>query len=201
MNMRMMKNYIKSMINRVMAYFFGMDNLKGIMYSLSSFHFPLSSIKYTFLFPLSSLLFLSCGSGDDDGSRLAEQIVGTWYRGWEEGDVEIIGEVDVAPENFNYHYFTFAGDGSYNGMVRDGSFCAYDTYGDTIYAGTYKCDNDNLRLEYTNGSQKQKIQARVLSFDDMAFKIEYKNTDLDVPFTVRIKLSATPTTPPNIFGF
>ena len=79
--------------------------------------------------------------------------------------MEIIGEVDVAPENFNYHYFTFAGDGSYNGMVRDGSFCAYDTYGDTIYAGTYK------------------------------------NTDLDVPFTVRIKLSATPTTPPNIFGF
>jgi hypothetical protein len=155
----------------------------------------------TFLFPLSSLLLLSCGSGDDDGSRLGEQIVGTWYRGWEEGDVEIIGDVDVAPEDFVYHYFKFEDDGTFNGMVRDGSFCAYDTYGDTIYAGTYKCDNDNLRLEYTDGNRKQKIQALVLSFDDMTIKLEYKNTDLEVPFTVRIKLSATPTTPPDFFGF
>ena len=85
-------------------------------------------------------------------------------------------------------------------MVRDGSFCAFDIYGDTIYAGIYKCDNDNLRLEYTSeGNRKQKIQARVLSFDDMAFKLEYKNTDTDVPFTVRIKLSSTPTTPPDFF--
>ena len=158
-------------------------------------------LKVTFLLFLLTSLTTSCGSGDDDGGRLGEQIVGTWYRGWEEGDVEIVGDVDVAPEDFIYHYFTFAGDGTYNGMVRDGSFCAYDTYGDTIYAGTYKCDNDNLRLEYTNGSQKQKIQARVLSFDDMTIKLEYKNTDLDVPFTVRIKLSATPTNPPDIFGF
>ena len=146
-------------------------------------------------------LFVCCGSGDDDGSRLGEQIVGTWYRGWEEGDVEIIGDVNVSPEDFIYHYFKFEGDGTYNGMVRDGSFCAYDTYGDTIYAGTYKCDNDNLRLEYTNGNQKQKIQARVLSFDDLTIKLEYKNTDMDVPFTVRIKLSSIPTTPPDIFGF
>jgi hypothetical protein len=86
-------------------------------------------------------------------------------------------------------------------MVRDGSFCAYDTYGDTIYAGNYKCDNDNLRLEYNNGSRTQKIQARVMSFDDMTIKLEYRNTDYDVPFTVRIKLSATPTTPPDLFGF
>jgi hypothetical protein len=145
-------------------------------------------------------LLVGCGSGDDDGSRLAEQIVGTWYRGWEEGDVEIIGDVSVSPEDFIYHYFKFDGDGTYNGMVRDGSFCAFDIYGDTIYAGIYKCDNDNLRLEYTSeGNRKQKIQARVLSFDDMAFKLEYKNTDTDVPFTVRIKLSSTPTTPPDFF--
>ena len=145
-------------------------------------------------------LFVGCGSGDDDGGRLAEQIVGTWYRGWEEGDVEIIGDVSVSPEDFIYHYFNFDGDGTYNGMVRDGSFCAFDIYGDTIYAGSYKCDNDNLRLEYTSeGNRKQKIQARVLSFDDMAFKLEYKNTDTDVPFTVRIKLSSTPTTPPDFF--
>lgn len=145
-------------------------------------------------------LFVGCGSGDDDGGRLAERIVGTWYRGWEEGDVEIIGDVSASPEDFIYHYFKFDGDGTYNGMVRDGSFCAFDIYGDTIYAGTYKCDNDNLRLEYTSeGNRKQKIQARVLSFDDMAFKLEYKNTDTDVPFTVRIKLSSTPTTPPDFF--
>ena len=144
-------------------------------------------------------LFICCGSGDDDGSRLAEQIVGTWYRGWEDGDVEIIGDVDVTPEDFLYHYFTFSGDGTYNCMVRDGSFCAYDIYGNTIYAGTYKCDNDNLRLEYPQGSQIQKIQARVLSFDDMTIKLEYKNTDLDVPVTVRLKLSITPTTPPDPF--
>ena len=145
-------------------------------------------------------LFVGCGSGDDDGGRLAERIVGTWYRGWEEGDVEIIGDVSASPEDFIYHYFKFDGDGTYNGMVRDGSFCAFDIYGDTIYAGIYKCDNDNLRLEYTSeGNRKQKIQARVLSFDDMAFKLEYKNTDTDVPFTVRIKLSSTPTTPPDFF--
>ena len=145
-------------------------------------------------------LLVGCGSGDDDGSRLAEQIVGTWYRGWEEGDVEIIGDVSVSPEDFIYHYFKFDDNGTYNGMVRDGSFCAFDIYGDTIYAGSYKCDNDNLRLEYTSeGNRKQKIQARVLSFDDMAFKLEYKNTDTDVPFTVRIKLSSTPTTPPDFF--
>ena len=154
-----------------------------------------------FLWLLLLPLLIGCGSGDDDGSRLAEQIVGNWYRGWEEGDVEIIGDVNVSPEHFIYHYFKFNSDGTYNGMVRDGSFCAYDTYGDTIYAGNYKCDNDNLRLEYNNGSRTQKIQARVMSFDDMTIKLEYKNTDYDVPFTVRIKLSATPTTPPDLFGF
>ncbi len=159
--------------------------------------------SFLLLFTIHYSLFVlcACGSGDDDGSRLAEQIVGTWYRGWEEGDVEIIGDVNVAPEDFIYHYFTFAGDGTYNGMVRDGSFTAYDTDGDIIYAGTYKCDNDNLRLEYANGSQKQKIQARILSFDDKTIHLEYKNTDMDVPFTVRIKLSAIPTTPPDLFGF
>ena len=178
---------------------------KGMRYSLSSFLFPLSSKNFplstlflsSLLFPLSSLFLLSCGTGDDDGGRLGEQIVGTWYRGWEEGDVEIIGDVKVKPEDFSYHYFTFEGDGSYNGMVRDGSFSAIDTFGDTIYSGTYKCDNDNLRLEYTSSGQKQKIQARVLSFDQLAIRLEYKQTDGETPVTVRLKLSATPTTKPS----
>ena len=137
-----------------------------------------NSLLLLFTIHCSLFTLISCGSGDDDGSRLAEQIVGTWYRGWEEGDVEIIGDVDVAPEDFLYYYFTFSGDGSYNGMVRDGSFCAYDIYDHTIYTGTYKCDNDNLRLEYSQGSQKQKIQAQVLSFDETTIKLEYKNTDM-----------------------
>ena len=99
------------------------ENHKG--YSLHSkycpFHFPLTPLLLLFN---SLIIFslLSCGTGDDDGSRLGEQIVGTWYRGWEEGDVEIIGDVDLLPEDFIYHYFTFNGDGTYNGMVRDGSF-------------------------------------------------------------------------------
>lgn len=159
----------------------------------------MNSLLLLFTIHCSLFTLTSCGSGDDDGSRLAEQIVGTWYRGWEEGDVEIIGDVDVAPEDFLYYYFTFSGDGTYNGMVRDGSFCAYDIYENTIYAGTYKCDNDNLRLEYSQGSQKQKIQAQVLSFDETTIKLEYKNTDMKVPFTVRLKLSTTPTTPPDLF--
>ena len=158
-----------------------------------------NSLLLLFTIHCSLFTLTSCGSGDDDGSRLAEQIVGTWYRGWEEGDVEIIGDVDVSPEDFLYYYFTFSGDGSYNGMVRDGSFCAYDIYDHTIYTGTYKCDNDNLRLEYSQGSQKQKIQAQVLSFDETTIKLEYKNTDMKVPFTVRLKLSTTPTTPPDLF--
>ena len=158
-----------------------------------------NSLLLLFTIHCSLFTLISCGSGDDDGSRLAEQIVGTWYRGWEEGDVEIIGDVDVAPEDFLYYYFTFSGDGTYNGMVRDGSFCAYDIYDHTIYTGTYKCDNDNLRLEYSQGSQKQKIQAQVLSFDETTIKLEYKNTDMKVPFTVRLKLSTTPTTPPDLF--
>ena len=158
-----------------------------------------NSLLLLFTIHCSLFTLTSCGSGDDDGSRLAEQIVGTWYRGWEEGDVEIIGDVDVAPEDFLYYYFTFSGDGTYNGMVRDGSFCAYDIYDHTIYTGTYKCDNDNLRLEYSQGSQKQKIQAQVLSFDETTIILEYKNTDMKVPFTVRLKLSTTPTTPPDLF--
>jgi hypothetical protein len=178
--------------------------LKGLFLRLSGYRlftpsYSCRKAALLLLTPLISSLLLSCGSGDDDGNRLAEQIVGTWYRGWSEGDVEIIGDVDVAPEDFIYYYFTFAGDGSYNGMVRDGSFTAYDIYDNTIYTGTYKCDNDNLRLEYTEAGRKQKIQARVLSFDEKTLMLEYKNTDLEVPVTVRLKLSTIPTTPPELF--
>ena len=84
--------------------------LKGLFLRLSGYRLftPAAMRHYSFLLLFTPLFFFSsCGSGDDDGNRLAEQIVGTWYRGREEGDVEIIGDVDVAPEDFIYYYFTF----------------------------------------------------------------------------------------------
>ena len=64
---------------------------------------------------LAALLFVfACGGGDDDGRRLGEVIVGTWQRGWGEGDVVIEGDTDLRPENFAYDQFVFNDDGSYN---------------------------------------------------------------------------------------
>ena len=93
------------------------------------------------------LLLASCGGGDDDGRRLGEVIVGTWQRGWGEGDVVIEGNTDLRPENFAYDQFVFNDDGSYNGMVRNGTFIAYDTHGSVIFEGKYQCDNHNMKLE------------------------------------------------------
>ena len=46
-------------------------------------------LLFTFHF---SFLMTSCDGGDDDGRRLAEHIVGTWQRGWNEGDIIIEGD-------------------------------------------------------------------------------------------------------------
>ena len=43
------------------------------------------------------LCLFSCSGGDDDGRRLGEVIVGTWQRGWNEGDIIIEGDPDVKP--------------------------------------------------------------------------------------------------------
>ena len=59
------------------------------------------------------LCLFSCSGGDDDGRRLGEQIVGTWQRGWNEGDIIIEGDPDIKPENFTYDLFYFYGDGKY----------------------------------------------------------------------------------------
>ena len=68
---------------------------------------------------LATLFFLlGCGTGDDDGRRLGDFIVGTWQRGWGEGDVVIEGNTDLEPENLAYDKFMFRADGSYNGMMR-----------------------------------------------------------------------------------
>ena len=130
----------------------------------------------------------SCSGGDDDGRRLGEEIVGTWQRGWNEGDVIIEGDTDLKPEDFTYDLFYFYGDGKYNGMVRDGSFLTVDTEGETIYEGSFQCDNNNLKLNCVNSEgEPRKILAQVLSFTDNQMQIRYVNDDYHVTVTVIIR--------------
>ena len=142
-------------------------------------------LLFTFHF---SFLMTSCDGGDDDGRRLAEHIVGTWQRGWNEGDIIIEGDPTVMPDNLTYDLFYFYGDGDYNGMVRNGSFLADDTMGEMIFKGTYQCDNNNLKLDCVNGDgEKRKILAQVLSFTDNQMQIRYVNDDYHVTVTVIIR--------------
>ena len=133
----------------------------------------------------------ACGGGDDDGRRLGETIVGTWQRGWGEGDVVIDGDTDLGPDNFTYDQFVFRGDGNYNGMVRKGTFTAYDTEGMVIYEGDYQCDNNNLKLTYVDdGGAKRSLLAQVVSFTDSSVLIryDYEQKGITVTFIIR-KLS------------
>lgn len=134
---------------------------------------------------LAALLFvLGCGGGDDDGRRLGEIIVGTWQRGWGEGDVIIEGDSELQPENFTYDRFEFRGDGSYNGMVRKGTFTAYDINGNVVYEGNYQCDNHNMRLE-PNGTGK--MLAQVVSFTDDTIMLCYENEEYNVTVTFIVR--------------
>ena len=135
---------------------------------------------------LAALFFaLSCGGGDDDGRRLGEIIVGTWQRGWGEGDVIVEGNTELSPENFAYDRFEFNADGSYNGMVRKGTFVAYDTYGNIIYEGTYQCDNHNMKLEPSTGEGK--MLAQVVSFTDKTVILRYENEDYNITVTFIVR--------------
>ncbi len=135
---------------------------------------------------LAALFFaLSCGGGDDDGRRLGEIIVGTWQRGWGEGDVIIEGNTELSPENFAYDRFEFNADGSYNGMVRKGTFVAYDTYGNIIYEGTYQCDNHNMKLEPSTGEGK--MLAQVVSFTDNTILLKYENEEYGLTLTFIVR--------------
>lgn len=135
---------------------------------------------------LAALFFaLSCGGGDDDGRRLGEIIVGTWQRGWGEGDVIVEGDTELSPENFAYDRFEFNADGSYNGMVRKGTFVAYDTYGNIIYEGTYQCDNHNMKLEPSTGEGK--MLAQVVSFTDDTVILCYENEDYNITVTFIVR--------------
>lgn len=135
-----------------------------------------------------------CGAGDDDGRRLAEMIVGTWQRGWDEGDVIIEGDTELDPLNLAYDTFIFKSDGKYNGMVRDGSFSTYDEFGIPLYEGTYRCDNNNLKLEYKDEEgRKQTILSQVLSFADNIMTLHYENEDYNVTVTVILRKSSNDT--------
>ena len=119
-------------------------------------------------------LMLSCGVGDDDGERLGDYIVGTWLRGWEEGDVVIEGSpLDEdgypiwTPERFTDSKYCFKDDGGYNGMVRTGSFYSLNIDGDTIYTGNYRCDNSNLQLNFMMQGRQRQILAQVASFSGL----------------------------------
>lgn len=134
------------------------------------------------------LMLMACGTGDDDGRRLGELIVGTWQRGWEEGDVVIDGDTDLQPDNFTYDKFVFRDDGNYNGMVRKGTFTAYDTEGEVIYEGDYQCDNNNLKLTYLdeNGT-KRSLLAQVVSFTEntILIRYDYEQKGITVTFIIR----------------
>ena len=131
------------------------------------------------------LFFVSCGGGDDDGRRLGEVIVGTWQRGWGEGDVVIEGDMELEPENFAYDQFVFSGDGSYNGMVRKGSFVAYDINGFFIFEGNYQCDNHNMKLEPSTGEGK--LLAQVVSFTDNTILLKYENEEYGLTLTFIVR--------------
>ena len=134
------------------------------------------------------LCLFICSGGDDDGRRLGEEIVGTWQRGWGEGDIIIEGDPDTKPDNLTYDLFYFYGDGDYNGMVRKGSFLSVDTEGEMIFEGTFQCDNNNLKLDCVNSEgESRKILAQVLWFTDKEMQIRYVNDEYDVTVTVIIR--------------
>lgn len=148
----------------------------------------LSKLLYRAAMVVALVLLTSCGGGDDDGRRLGDSIVGTWQRGWGPGDVVIDGDTDLEPENFVYDQFVFRSDGAYNGMVRKGTFSSYDTEGEIIYEGDYQCDNNNLKLQYTDeGGTKRTILAQVVEFTDTSIRFRYEEEQYNITVTFIIR--------------
>ena len=148
----------------------------------------LSKMIYRAALVAALILFTACGGGDDDGRRLGDTIVGTWQRGWGEGDVVIEGDTDLKPENFTYDKFVFRADGDYNGMVRKGTFSSYDTYGELIYEGDYLCDNNNLKLQYLDDDgTKRTILAQVVDFDAASIRIRYEEEQYNIALSIIIR--------------
>ena len=124
-------------------------------------------------------LIFSCGGGDDDGRRLGETIIGTWQR----GEVVIDGDTELQPEDIDLDKFIFQADGTYNGMVRQGSFVATDVEGENVMEGSYKCDNSTLRME----SGRQVIVAQVAAFSDDMVQLRYVNETYHVTVSLTLR--------------
>ena len=124
-------------------------------------------------------LIVACGGGDDDGRRLGETIVGTWQR----GEIVIDGDTELQPEDINLDKFVFQADGTYNGMVRQGSFIVTDIDGEIVMEGSYKCDNSTLRME----SDSQVIVAQVAAFSDDMIQLRYGNETYHVTISLTLR--------------
>ena len=147
-----------------------------------------NSLLILFTIHCSLFTLTSCGVGDDDGRRLGDYIVGTWQRGWGTGDVIIDGDTDLEPENFVYDQFVFRSDGTYNGMVRKGTFSSYDTEGSIIYEGDYQCDNNNLKLQFVDeDGAKRTILAQVTEFTDTSIRFRYEEEQYNIAVTFIIR--------------
>ena len=130
----------------------------------------------------------ACGGGDDDGLRLGEHIVGTWQRGWGEGDVVIEGSLEISPDIIPYDQFVFNADGTYNGMMRSGTFYVMDKEGNRVLEGDYRCDNNNIRMESLDAEgRKLTILAQVLSFTETTLLMQYDNQEYGVAVTFTLR--------------
>ena len=143
----------------------------------------LSKLLYRAACLAALIICLSCGTGDDDGSRLGEQIVGTWYR----DSLVIEGDTGLDPEDLTYHRFDFLGDGSFNGMRRKGSFAAISRFGNLIYEGSYECDNNNLRLEFYDEGKLQKLHTQVVSFTEERMQLRYESDEYKIGIRLWLK--------------
>ena len=157
------------------------------MYRFNHIGFGSSGIARASAFFVLLLLLIGCTGGDDDGRRIGDTIVGTWQRGTNPDDVVIEGDSELDPDELPIQKLTFLGDGTYNGMVRKGSFQALSKDGEITSEGTYQCDNSNLRLEYIDEySEKQKLLMQVVSFTEDVVRLRYVMGTFGVTITVNI---------------
>ena len=157
------------------------------MYRFNHIGFGSSGIARASAFFVLLLLLIGCTGGDDDGRRIGDTIVGTWHRGTNPDDVVIEGDAELDPDALPIQKLIFLGDGSYNGMVRKGSFQALSKDGEITSEGTYQCDNSNLRLEYMDEySEKQKLLMQVVSFTEDVVRLRYVMGTFGVTITVNI---------------
>jgi len=158
------------------------------MNSVNDKGFGSSGITRASAFFFLLLLLTGCVGGDDDGRRLGDTIVGTWQRSMNPDELVIEGEADLDPDDLPIQKLAFLGDGTYNGMVRKGSFQAFDMQGQPTATGTYQCDNSNLRLEYTDGyGDNQKLLMQVVSFTETTMQLRYVMGAIGVTITVTVR--------------